>query len=67
MDKKVALLLMSHGDFAAELMRSLEFVVGKQDNYETLGVHLDDQIDDLQRQMYTKIDSLDTEKGLVVL
>ena len=66
MDKKVALLLMSHGDFAAELMRSLEFVIGKQDNYETLGVHLDDQVDDLQRQMYTKIDSLDTEKGLVV-
>lgn len=64
--KKVALLLMSHGDFATELMRSLEFVIGKQDNYETLGVHLNDQIDDLQNQMYAKIDSLDLEKGLVV-
>ncbi len=66
MEKKVALLLMSHGDFATELMRSLEFVIGKQDNYETLGVHLNDQIDDLQNQMYAKIDSLDLEKGLVV-
>lgn len=66
MNKKIALLLMSHGDFAAELMRSLEFVIGKQDNYETLGVHPDDQVDDLQRQMYEKIDSLNAEKGLVV-
>ena len=66
LSEKVALLLMSHGDFARELMRSLEFVIGKQENYETLGVHLDDQIDDLRNQMYAKIDSLNTEKGLVV-
>lgn len=66
MGEKVALLLMSHGDFAQELMRSLEFVVGKQENYDTLGVHLEDQIDDLRRKMYEKVDSLDTEKGLIV-
>ncbi len=66
MEKKVALMLMSHGDFATELMRSLEFIIGKQDNYDTLGVHLDDQIDDLRKQMFEKIDNLDTEAGLIV-
>lgn len=66
MEKKVALMLMSHGDFATELMRSLEFIIGKQDNYDTLGVHLDDQIDDLRMQMFEKIDNLDTEAGLIV-
>ena len=66
MSEKVGLLVMSHGDFAKELMKSLEFVIGKQENYETLGVHLDDQIDALREQMYAKVDRLDTEKGLVV-
>lgn len=66
MEKKVALMLMSHGDFATELMRSLEFIIGKQDNYDTLGVHLDDQIDDLRMQMFEKIDNLDTEAGLII-
>ena len=66
MEKKVALMLMSHGDFATELMRSLEFIIGKQDNYDTLGVHLDDQIDNLRKLMFEKIEKLDTESGLVV-
>mgnify|MGYP004639402141 FL=1 len=66
MEKKVALMLMSHGDFATELMRSLEFIIGKQDNYDTLGVHLDDQIDDLRKQMFEKIGALDTEAGLLI-
>ena len=66
LEKKVALMLMSHGDFATELMRSLEFIIGKQDNYDTLGVHLDDQIDDLRKQMFEKIGALDTEAGLLI-
>ena len=48
------------------VMRSLEFIIGKQDNYDTLGVHLDDQIDDLRMQMFEKIDNLDTEAGLII-
>lgn len=67
MNTKVALLLMSHGNFAKELLKSAELIVGKQENYETLGVHLDDQIDHLREQMYEKVDSLDTTQGLVVL
>lgn len=67
MNRQTALLLMSHGDFAKELMNSAELILGKQDNYETLGVHLDDQIEDLKKEMYEKIDRMDTEQGLVVL
>lgn len=66
MNEKAALLLMSHGDFAKELIKSAELIVGKQDNFETLGVHLDDQIDDLKAKMFTKIDTLNTENGLIV-
>lgn len=66
MNEKAALLLMSHGDFAKELIKSAELIVGKQDNFETLGVHLNDQIDDLKAKMFTKIDTLNTENGLIV-
>lgn len=66
MNEKAALLLMSHGDFAKELIKSAELILGKQDNFETLGVHLDDQIDDLKAKMFTKINTLNTENGLIV-
>ena len=66
MSDKVALLLMSHGDFAKEIIKSAELIIGKQDNYGTLGVHLDDQIDDLREQMFEKVETLDTSAGLVV-
>lgn len=66
MNEKTALLLMSHGDFAKELIKSAELILGKQDNFETLGVHLDDQIDDLKAMMFTKINTLNTENGLIV-
>lgn len=54
MGNKAALLLMSHGDFATEIIKSAELIIGKQDNYATLGVHIDDQIDDLKEQMFKK-------------
>ena len=63
---KKALLLMSHGDFATEIIKSAELIVGKQENYATLGVHIDDQIDDLREQMYKKIETLDVSEGLIV-
>lgn len=66
MNEKAALLLMSHGDFAKELIKSAELIIGKQDNFETMGVHLDDQIDDLKASMFTKINTLDTRNGLIV-
>lgn len=62
----VALLLMSHGDFAREAMKSAEMVFGKQENYETLSVFLVDQVDALKKEMFEKVDKLDTSKGLLV-
>lgn len=67
MSEKVGLLLMSHGDFATEIIKSAELIVGKQDNYATLGVHIEDQIDDLRVKMFEKLETIDTSKGLVVL
>lgn len=57
---------MSHGDFAREIIKSAELIMGRQENYETLGVHLEDEIDELRKLMFAKVDCLDTSKGLVV-
>lgn len=67
MESEVAVLLMSHGDFAKEAMKSAELIIGKQGNMATLGVHLEDQVDALREEMLEKVKQLDTTKGLVVV
>lgn len=66
MDNGFAILLMSHGDFAKEAMKSAELVFGRQENYATVSVVLADQIDLLKQEMLDKIDQLDTSNGLLV-
>lgn len=66
MNNEVAILLMSHGDFAKEAMKSAEMVFGRQENYETLSVFLVDQVDALRQEMFEKVERLDTSKGLLV-
>ncbi len=66
MSDEIAILLMSHGDFAKEAMKSAEMVFGKQDNYETMSVFLVDQVDALRQEMLEKVEKLDTSKGLLV-
>lgn len=67
MESEVAVLLMSHGDFAKEAMKSAELIIGKQENMATLGVHLEDQVDALREEMLEKVKQLDTTKGLIVV
>lgn len=66
MGEEVAILLMSHGDFAREAIKSAELIVGKQGNYAVLGVHIDDGVDELKQEMFAKVDALDTARGMVV-
>ncbi|TFJ76078.1 PTS sugar transporter subunit IIA domain-containing protein [Carnobacterium maltaromaticum] len=51
MEKEVAILLMSHGDFAKEARNSAELIVGSQRNIQTLGVHLEDELTELGNEM----------------
>ncbi|NVY96085.1 PTS sugar transporter subunit IIA [Lactobacillus sp. DCY120] len=64
---EVALLLMSHGSFAQAALASAELIAGPQKNCQTLGVNLDDQVDQLRQAMQAKVESLDTGVGLLVL
>lgn len=67
MDSQIGLLLMSHGDFAEAAIKSAELIIGKQENYAFLGVHIEDSLETLRQTMQDKIGQLDTSRGLVVL
>lgn len=66
MNKEVAVLLMSHGNFAKSAIESAELIIGKQENYETLSVFVVDHVNSLKEEMLEKVERLDTSKGLIV-
>lgn len=63
---EIALMVMSHGGFARAAMESLELVIGKQNNFNTMAIELVDSVDALKAELFEKVDGLDTERGLVV-
>ncbi|WP_333645668.1 PTS sugar transporter subunit IIA [Lacrimispora sp.] len=66
MNGEIALMVMSHGLFAKAAMESLELVIGKQNNYDTMAIQLVDNVDALKEELFEKVDKLDLSKGLVV-
>lgn len=67
MTNSIALLLMSHGTFAHSAMKSAELIIGQQENYETVGIDVVDDVDALEKEMLEKVESLDKSNGLIIL
>lgn len=67
MKNNVAVMLMSHGNFAKSAIESAELIIGKQENYDTLSIFTTDQIEHLKQEMTDKINNLNTLNGLVIL
>ncbi|OOF48064.1 hypothetical protein BKK52_06870 [Rodentibacter trehalosifermentans] len=67
MSKEIALVLMSHGNFAKAAIESAELIVGKQTNFETLSIFTVDNVSHLKQELQEKIASLDTQSGLIFL
>lgn len=67
MNNNVAIMLMSHGNFAKSAIESAELIIGKQENYDTLSVFTTNQVDNLKQEMINKINNLNTLNGLVIL
>lgn len=64
---KIAVIVSSHGPFARAAMESVEMVIGKQDNYDTVCVDMDMHMDDVRELMEKKYENLDTSHGTVIL
>lgn len=67
MSSEIALLLMSHGEFAKSAIESAELIVGKQDNVATLGIVAVDNVNEVKQQMLDSTLNLDTSHGLIIL
>ena len=63
----IGIVIVTHGKFGAELLKSAELIIGKQKNVVTLGLEHGDSIEDLQKQVKTAIEQLDEGDGVLVL
>jgi PTS system mannose-specific IIA component len=62
----IGILIVTHGDFGKELIRSAELIVGKQENTLALGLFHGDNIDVFREKIAEYIKKLDNEEGLLI-
>ena len=48
--KKKAVLIITHGNFGIELLKSVQLIMGEQEDADALGLNLGDSIDDLRNK-----------------
>ncbi|SFD21500.1 PTS sugar transporter subunit IIA [Clostridium uliginosum] len=61
------ILLVTHGKFADEILKSAELIVGKQEKVLTLGLQHGDSIEVLGEKVVESIESLQSDNGVLVL
>ncbi|AGB19363.1 PTS sugar transporter subunit IIA [Thermoanaerobacterium thermosaccharolyticum] len=62
----IGILVVTHGDFGRELIKSAELIVGKQDNIKCIGLFHGDDIEKFKREVSNTIYSLDDGDGVLV-
>lgn len=67
MSKEVAIILASHGDFAQEGLKSLEMIMGTQENMETVSLYPGEDLRTTVEKMEACAKSLDTTEGLLII
>ncbi|WP_338451169.1 PTS sugar transporter subunit IIA [Niallia oryzisoli] len=58
-----AVLVITHGEFGIELVKSAEMIMGPQEDVDALALRPGDSVDDLRSQAYEVVDR-NAEKGL---
>jgi PTS system mannose-specific IIA component len=64
--KMISLLVVTHGNLGKELINSAELIAGKQDDVVSLGLFLEDGIDNFKERVHEKILSTDQGEGVLV-
>lgn len=62
----IGVLIVTHGNFGKELLKSTELIIGKQENVETLGLNHGDSIEELSHSVNECIQQLEKGKGVLV-
>ncbi|MER9849888.1 PTS sugar transporter subunit IIA [Mesorhizobium sp. M0106] len=63
----IGLVLVTHGQLAAEFRNAVEHVVGPQDNFETVAIGADDDMEQRRRDIIEAVGRVDTGSGVIVL
>ena len=63
----IAIMLISHGAFATEALKSAEMIVGKQENCCAMGVFENHDLETLREDLMTMATTLDSRQGLLIL
>jgi PTS system mannose-specific IIA component len=63
----IGLVLVTHGQLAAEFRHAVEHVVGPQDNFETVAIGADDDMEQRRSDIVDAVGRVDTGAGVIVL
>jgi PTS system mannose-specific IIA component len=63
----IGLVLVTHGRLAEEFRNAVEHVVGPQDNFETVAIGADDDMEQRRRDIVDAVARADTGAGVIVL
>lgn len=62
----IGILIVTHGNFGIELLKSAELIIGGQENVETLSFNHGDDVKELHNEVNKSIRRLDMGKGVLV-
>ena len=63
----IGLVLVTHGRLAEEFRNAVEHVVGPQENFETVSIGADDNMEERRRDIVDAVARVDQGSGVVVL
>ncbi len=63
----IGLVLVTHGRLAEEFRNAVEHVVGPQENFETVSIGADDNMEERRRDIVDAVARVDHGSGVVVL
>ncbi len=63
----IGLVLVTHGQLATEFRHAVEHVVGPQDNFETVAIGADDDMEQRRSDIVNAVARVDTGTGVIVL
>ena len=63
----IGLVLVTHGQLANEFRHAVEHVVGPQDNFETVAIGADDDMEQRRRDIVDAVARVNTGAGVIVL
>ena len=63
----IGLVLVTHGQLANEFRHAVEHVVGPQDNFETVAIGADDDMEQRRRDIVDAVQRVNTGAGVIVL